>query len=285
MSRDRQVVLARLVNDCPIQGRRQRLQLSFSIVHPDFHEGDVVFDIVLNGPSSLLFSCHRVHHVISRRVAARSRARPGYPLARGSKQRGIRDDLFLNPERYIAPGEAARFRHPGIPWSLEEIEMVGRHDLPLCKVGNADDRTEPEVRVTLQVVDEILACEVLLRRRPVHHVLVPKVAVHIDLRRHDSLACEIDPRRPRRYLKRTLPPDGGELIVLDNEGGVLDGGAVACDQPCTFECRDARGAGPVFLFFWAGRTGRRGKQKSQYQEIRRHRYHSAHGSLQQIKVT
>jgi hypothetical protein len=95
MGRDGHVMLARFVQDCPIKGRRQRLQLSLSVVHPDLDEGDVVFDVVLNRPSSLLFGCHRIHHVVSGCVAGRAGAGPGDSLTRRSEQRGIGKHLLL----------------------------------------------------------------------------------------------------------------------------------------------------------------------------------------------
>ena len=85
--------------------------------------------------------------------------------------------------------------------------MIARHDLALGEIGNADHGAETQVRVTLEMVDEVLAREVLLRRGPRDHVLESEVAMHIDLRRHDGLAGEVHSRRPGRHLHFTSPAD------------------------------------------------------------------------------
>ena len=68
------------------------------------------------------------------------------------------------------------------------------------QVADADGCADSEVRETLQMIDEILAGEILLRHRPVPVVLVADMAVKIDLRRHDGLAREIDAHRSGRDL-------------------------------------------------------------------------------------
>ena len=115
---------------------------------------------------------------------------------------------------------------------------------PVDEVADADDRTEPVVGETLQMVDEILAREVLLGHRAVHIVLVSDVAVEIDLGRHDRLARQGDARRAGRDLQIALAADPCEPVVLDDECGVLDrGAAIAGDQPGSFEYRDAGRSG------------------------------------------
>jgi len=65
MGRHRNIVFPGLVDNRSINGRRQRFQFPLSVVDPDFDECDFVGDVVLNGPSSLGFSCHWIHHVVS----------------------------------------------------------------------------------------------------------------------------------------------------------------------------------------------------------------------------
>jgi len=59
----------------------------------------------------------------------------------------------------------------------------------------------------------------------------PKMAVDIYQGGHHGLAGEIDPRGAGRHLQFAASPDLGKAPALDHERGVLDGGAVACDQP------------------------------------------------------
>jgi hypothetical protein len=53
-------------------------------------------------------------------------------------------------------------------------------------------------------------------------VLVTDVAVHIDQRRHDRLATEIDARGTGRRADLTGSPDARDAIALDDKGTVLD---------------------------------------------------------------
>src|SRR5437867_487864 len=124
-------------------------------------------------------------------LTGRAGPRPRYAWTGGSKQRGVRYDSVLDSERHVAPREASGLRHFGISRRHEQVEMVGRHDLPLGKTGNVDDTAEPEIRVTFQVVDEILAREVFFGCRSLDHILVTEVAVHVDLRGHYRLAGQI----------------------------------------------------------------------------------------------
>ena len=267
MRGDGDIVLARLIDNCSIERRCQCLELSLSSVHPDLDERDLVLDIVLNCASSLLFGGHRIHHVISGRMTASPRPRPRHPRPRRAKERCVGNDLFLHPQRHVAPGEATCLRHLGVPRSLKDIEMITRHDLALDEIGNADDGAEPEVRVTLQMVDEVLARVVLLRRRARHNVLVTQVTVHIHFRRHDGLARQIHARRAGWNLHLTPPTHAGEPTVLNDECGVLDRrAAVARNEPRPFEHRHA--GRPPRLVRNLRRTGRGGEQTRRDRQTR-----------------
>ena len=157
--------------------------------------------------------------------------------------------------------------------------MIARHDLALCEVGNAEDGAVPEVGVTLQVVDEILAREVLLRHRPLDHVLEPEVTVRIDLRGHDGLARQVDARRAGRDLQLALPADAGELVVLDDEDGVLDGcGALTRDEPRSLKCCRARRPRDRRSIFRLG-GARRCQETRHAEQTRRRPLYPAHRSL------
>ena len=89
------------------------------------------------------------------------------------------------------------------------------------------------------MVDQILARVIFLCHRPVHIVLEPDVTVEIDLARHHGLAGQVDVRRPNRDPQLAALAYLGELAILDDESGVLDGRAVVtCDQPRAFKHRD-----------------------------------------------
>src|SRR5207249_2897678 len=153
------------------------------------------------------------------RVARRAGTRPRYSRTRCSKQRSVRNDFFLHSIRDVAPREAASLRHFGITRSHEQIEMIGRHDLPLGETGNVDDAAEPEVRVPLQMVNEILTREVFFRCRALDHILVTQVPMHIDLSRHDRFTSQVDVSRTCGHRNLALPSDRGELVILDNKVG------------------------------------------------------------------
>ena len=146
------------------------------------------------------------------------------------------------------------------------------------EVANADDRAEPVVRETLQMVDEVLAREILLRHRPVKVVLVPDVPMEINLRRHDAFARQIDARRPSRDLHFTLPADLREPVVLDDECGVLNGRtAIARDEARSFEHGHARRSRLAAVHL--RRTRRHQAQTRHNEQTRRGTLHSAHKDL------
>jgi hypothetical protein len=107
---------------------------------------------------------------------------------------------------------------------------------PIDQVANADGGADSVVGQTLQMIDEIVASEILFRHRPIPVVLVPDVAMKIDLRRHDGLARQIDVRRAGRNLQLAPAADAREPAVLHDERGVLDRCVpVAGDEPRALE--------------------------------------------------
>ena len=156
--------------------------------------------------------------------------------------------------------------------------MIARHDLALGEIGNADHRTEPDVRVTLQMVDEVLARVVLLRRGPGHYVLESEMAMHVDFRGHDRLAGEVHSRRPGRHLHFTSPADRGELVPLHQEREFSIG---ALPSPVMSRA-PSKAVTPVGCA-WPSACGEHADTRNRHTTTsrpRRHSHGSAHGSLQ-----
>ena len=109
-----------------------------------------------------------------------ARTRPGHPRSRGLVHRGTGHDFIAHFQRHAAPAGASALH-------------VGTID----KIADADHRTDSVVGEPLQVVDEVLAREHLLRHPAVGEILKAEMAVEIDERRHDGLAGKIDARAAR----------------------------------------------------------------------------------------
>jgi hypothetical protein len=132
------------------------------------------------------------------------------------------------------------------------------------EITDANSRADAVVGETLQVIDEILSSEILLRHRPVPVVLVADVAVKVDLRRHDGLACQIDVRGSCGNLQLASPAYASELAALDDECGVFDGCAtVTSNETRTFEHGDAG--------LPSERRGARGKDQAREDQKKRRR--------------
>src|SRR5215831_4290726 len=103
------------------------------------------------------------------------------------------------------------------------------------EIADADNGAETVIRETLQMVDEVFASEVLFCHRAIPVMLVADVAVEIDLRGHNGLACQIDVCGARRHRNLTAPAHLRETVVFNEESGVLDRrAAVASDQSRAF---------------------------------------------------
>jgi hypothetical protein len=90
------------------------------------------------------------------------------------------------------------------------------------------------------VVDVVLAGEIRLRHLSGDGIDEAGMAMRVDDRRHDGLAGEIDARRAGRKRHLAVSTDCREAAVLDDEGGILDGAAVANDESRAFEHRHGR---------------------------------------------
>ena len=79
------------------------------------------------------------------------------------------------------------------------------------------------------------------------------MGVHVDHRRHDRLARQIDTRRVSWNREAALLADCAKAPAVDDKGGALDHAIVADDQSCAFvedwagsrtrRLRDRRGSG------------------------------------------
>ena len=119
------------------------------------------------------------------------------------------------------------------------------------------------------MIDQVLARVGRLGHRAFDDILKSDVAVEIDHRRHDRLACEID-MDAGWYLDLAAAADGYEPIVCDDEYGILDGGAaVSRDEPRSVERGDSGNL--VCLPIGLPGTGR-------YEEQRRGEEEATHGS-------
>ena len=67
--------------------------------------------------------------------------------------------------------------------------------------------------------------------------------VGVDQVRHDGLAGKVDPRGAGRYLHTGGGTYLGDLGAVHHDGAVVDGAAIADDDPGAFIGRDALGAG------------------------------------------
>jgi hypothetical protein len=96
------------------------------------------------------------------------------------------------------------------------------------------DRDDAVVREALQILEELLAREVLHRGFEIFPV--PQVCVYLDDPGHDRLARQIHPSGPFRGLDLTASADRSELAVLHHERGIFDGrGLVTGNQPRALE--------------------------------------------------
>jgi hypothetical protein len=163
-----------LVDDGPVQGRRQLRDRAVAVVHPDLDDVDL--------PAGEL--AHRIARLHFARHAIRSIP----PVFRA--RAGIR-------QRDASAGGA------------EERRSIGRRRSQLVRQvaaidAHAQGSRDSVVRVPAQMVDECSAG--VVRRRGGHRrdVGVAKVAVGVDERRDDGLAGEIDPPCPLRGLHVAL---------------------------------------------------------------------------------
>ena len=122
------------------------------------------------------------------------------------------------------------------------------------QVADADGRAEPVIREPLKMIDEILAREILLRHRAVPIVLIAKVTVEIDLRRHHRLTGQIHVLRIARNLDFAAASDTREPAAVDNESRILDGGAIT------------RNEAGIFIYSHAGRTALSKRDRDNDQE-------------------
>jgi hypothetical protein len=142
----------------------------------------------------------------------------------------------------------------------------------LDEIADAHSGAHAVIGEALQVVDQIFARVGRLRHRPVGNVLEADMAVQVDQRRHHGLAGEVHTRRAGGHRQLTAASHLRELVVLDDEGRVLDRRtAVPDDEPRAFEHRHG---GLAFHIRDAG-----GQQHARGDQQRRRHPRPAHGIL------
>ena len=219
----RNVRLVRLFDDRQIEGWLQLFRPSVPIVDPDLDELGLHLQVVARRLTGFFNRRHRVGHVGSRGVTVGAAARPGDARSGGLEQRGAGHDLVAHLQRHVAP-------------SCTPTAQIRSID----QVADANRGADAVVGQALEVIDQVLTGEVLLRHRAVPIVLVADVTVQVDFRRHHELAGQIDMRGARRHLDLSLPSHPAERVVLNQERGVLDRcTAVAGDEQRTFVDGDA----------------------------------------------
>src|SRR5678810_1218088 len=167
---------------------------------------------------------YRIGHIRSGWMAIGARTRPRNTRPCSAKERRTGDDFITDAQWHVTP-----IRPPAV-----QVR-------PVHEIADADHRAVSEVRKALEMIDEVLASEVLLRHRAIPIVLVTDVTMQIDFCWHDSLPSYVYTRCACRDLQLTSTSNLSERVALDDECGVLDGrSAVAGDQACALKDDDVR---------------------------------------------
>src|SRR3954454_20990515 len=109
MDADRRIQTVRLFDDDSIEIGRQRFHAAFAVVDPDLDEFGFDADVVLDSGACLRGRRHEIHHVRTRGMTLRARARPRHAGARGFEPRRARHDFIAYTHRQVAPIGAAAF--------------------------------------------------------------------------------------------------------------------------------------------------------------------------------
>ena len=127
------------------------------------------------------------------------------------------------------------------------------------EIGDAHYRADSVIGEALQMIDQVLAREGRLRHGVVGYVLKSEMTVEIDQCGHHGFAREVDVSGAGGDLQLASGADTGEVIVLDDEDGVLDGrAAVAGDEARSF----VDGHAGISHWSGAGRQEQAGDQNS-----------------------
>src|SRR5262249_62259705 len=128
-----------------------------SIIHPNLIEVRAMRRQIAHGLAGLLDGCDDIRHIVSRRIV-RPGSRPRQPTPDRAKQRRSRMDFFTQLIRQLAE--------------------IGSH---------TDGGGESVIRVSLEMIEEILAIEIRFRHASVQLVEKSEMAMDINQRRNDSL--------------------------------------------------------------------------------------------------
>src|SRR5206468_11183361 len=143
---------------------RELFRPATAVIDPNLDELRLDADIVAHGFSSFLDRRHRIRYVRSGWMPICAGSGPSNSRPRRLEQRRARNDFISYTERYISPIRSAAV----------EVRAID-------EITDSDDRAEPVISETLQLIDDVLACEVFLCHRAVEVVLVSDMAVQIDL--------------------------------------------------------------------------------------------------------
>ena len=210
----------RLVEDGRIDVRVQlhpRAPPLVPLVHPDLQDPDAARRL---GP-----------HRLARLGRAAHPVQPPPPgVVRESGVRSAAGDPHPGRHQVAGAGDVAH------PLRLPDLEG----DL-LAVAAGGDDCPDAVVGVAVQVVDEVLAGEVL--RAPARVALPAEMRVRVDERRHHGMAGQVDDGRLRRRLHLAGVPDPHDAIAADQERGVFDDASVSDDHASAGEQPDCLGGG------------------------------------------
>lgn len=119
-----------------------------------------------------------------------------------------------------------------LPQPVRQIAEIRSH---------ADDGRKPVIRVSLELVEQIIRVEVVFRHASVFLIQKANMDVDVDQRGNDGLSGQVDMHGASRSLHFIPPTDCREATVFHNEGRALDGRfSIAHNEPRTFKDRKLR---------------------------------------------
>ena len=110
-------------------------------------------------------------------------------------------------------------RNSAAPGDGDGAQLIGHLTAIEAK---AQRRGDAVIRVTPELIDQVVARVARRRRDASAHVGVPEMTVRVDERRHDGLAAHIDNRRARRCFDGAAWPDSRDSPIVHDERAVLD---------------------------------------------------------------
>ena len=198
----------RLVDDGPVHARFELRYSALSVVDPDLHEVHTVRAELLDGGPTLGLGLRPSRDPEAILLLGTCHRCCGGPPTRREKARRVRDHL---------------------------VAQLERQRLVLFET-QAHRGRDTVIRKPFEVFDEILPRVVFLAARSVLYVRKPEVLMCVDQCGDHGLPCQVHPLGTVRRLPFARSAHPGDGAVLDEECGVLRGGAaITGDQPCSLE--------------------------------------------------